>query len=561
MQHVISNATIPYRWVEIFSNNHEFALMELERMPDYGFTGVTLTTAFTGFDTYVYTLPVVYQKFADLNAIRDQDRIIRAAEFLHEFSRRAHRHGMTTMCWYHVCNFVGGSTADPSAQLRATQAQSPALQERHPDWFNEHGEPDFAGAGFYDFIAAEVEEFFTQFPDVDGLYCWNCECSLFTPTRLKHQALPAAEIVSRAMRVIYDVCQRHGKIMTHDIHTKGADAALTRGIIQAAADLPEVILGADVTYSDWHMHLDSCPWLEEMSRHNRIYVAFDAAGEFFGQGRTVGGWPRWITKHFDHAKKFSPGAISVRNDVNHPENSSVLVPMLEFNLRLVADLAQYGEVDLDEELRAWWRRHFTGELPDGMKEIFVSFEDYLEKALYINGTNITEYNPDHGFSRKAIDVAPGYPVWHAEQFRPPGTPLDEIMCRMIPAWGHVARPVAELCQEKLDAIAICDHGLQRLEKIEMAASDRAYFARRIRQARDVAEAFLLTIDVSHALYQTYVEHFDRNLDNPRVALREALDNFLTHAEAMEARWGNEFYRRFTPKMREFAADIPEYLYR
>jgi hypothetical protein len=43
-------------------------------------------------------------------------------------------------------------------------------------------------------------------------------------------------------------------------------------------------------------------------------------------------------------------------------------------------------------------------------------------------------------------------------------------------------------------------------------------------------------------------------------LREELKMFLAHAQAMESRWGPEFYRRFTPKMREFAADIPAKLY-
>ena len=48
---------------------------------------------------------------------------------------------------------------------------------------------------------------------------------------------------------------------------------------------------------------------------------------------------------------------------------------------------------------------------------------------------------------------------------------------------------------------------------------------------------------------------------PRVALREELRKFLVFADAMEKRWGSEWYRRFVPKMREFAADIPTKLYR
>jgi hypothetical protein len=308
------------------------------------------------------------------------------------------------------------------------------------------------------------------------------------------------------------------------------------------------------------MLLPTTPWLAEMRKHNRIYVGFDASGEFFGQGRTIGGWPRWIMKHFGAAKTHGLTGITVRSATIARDNSCLVVPMLEFNLRLVAQLAQHGAVDLAAEIRAWWRRHFSGELPDGMEEVFLSFEDYIEKALYINGTNITEYNPDHGFPRKAVDVAPGYPCWHSEQFTRPGTPIAEIMCRMIPPWGQKSRPVTELRQEKLDAIAICDTAMARIQAMTMDGEDREYFLCKLQQARDFAEAFLMTINVVHPLYQLVGEHYDQTMTDPRAALREELRKFLAHADAMESRWGPEFYRRFTPKMREFAADIPKTLY-
>src|SRR5436190_22199461 len=141
--------------------------------------------------------------------------------------------------------------------------------------------------------------------------------------------------------------------------------------------------------------------------------------------------------------------------------------MLEFNLRLIADLARDGRADVDAQLAAWWTRHFSGALPAGMKEVFTSFEAILEKMLYLNGTNITEYNPDHGYPPKAITRTPGYPIWHSEQFAPVGTPIPEIMTRMIPPWGHRVRPVEDLRQEKRDAIALCDDALRRLVQMEM----------------------------------------------------------------------------------------------
>src|SRR5688572_29048332 len=103
---------VPQRWVEILSFDHAFEMLELERMPDYGFTGVTLWSSFNYpvrdlLDNYNFMLPVVYRQHADLNRLRDQAVIASGSEFLREFSRRAHHRGLTVMHTFHLCNFVG----------------------------------------------------------------------------------------------------------------------------------------------------------------------------------------------------------------------------------------------------------------------------------------------------------------------------------------------------------------------------------------------------------------------------------------------------------------------
>ncbi|NQU11726.1 hypothetical protein HQ590_13105, partial [bacterium] len=133
-------------------------------------------------------------------------------------------------------------------------------------------------------------------------------------------------------------------------------------------------------------------------------------------------------------------------------------------------------------------------------------------------------------------------------------------CRMIPPWGHQSRPAAELRQEKLDAIAIVDRALSAVGKMTMAEPDRTYFQTRLQQARDFAEAWLLTIEVVHPLYQIVGEHHDGSVADPRGALRDSLNRFRAHAEAIEQRWGAHWYRRFAPKMKEFAAAIPPELH-
>ena len=145
---------LEYRWVEILSFDHAFSMLELDRMPDYGFTGATLWSSFEELDTYGFGLPVVYRKHADLNALRDQHKIRKGADFLREFSRRAHHHGMTVFHTYHLCNFVAGAS-DAVAQLRTKKIETP-LREKRPHWFNEEGEPDFSRDDFFKFMASEV---------------------------------------------------------------------------------------------------------------------------------------------------------------------------------------------------------------------------------------------------------------------------------------------------------------------------------------------------------------------------------------------------------------------
>jgi hypothetical protein len=298
-----------------------------------------------------------------------------------------------------------------------------------------------------------------------------------------------------------------------------------------------------------------------MGRKNRIYVGFDAAGEFFGQGRTIAGWPRWTEKHFNAAKQHKAfSAMTVRSSVSSKPTCCTLLPMLEFNLRHIATLAQDGSADLDRLISEWWSRHFSGKLPEGLKELFLSFEDIIGSALYINGTNVTDYYPDHSYSSKAITNTPGFPIWHSEQFAPVGTPIPEIMAVMIPDWGQRVRPVEDLREEKRRAMRLCDEALSRLAGIKMAIEDKEYFQRRIAQMRDVAEAFLGAIDITYPLYQILIEHHDKSLTDPKRALRDALHNVRSLADAIEGRWGSHFYRRMPEKMRSFADSVPAMYY-
>jgi len=104
---------VQYRWAELLTLDRIATFMELDRLPSYGFTGATLVSSFMvrGVDSYYYTLPVVYERFAEFNAVRDQDRIKEGAVFLTEFIRRAHHKNLTVMHWHNVCNFVGGPPA------------------------------------------------------------------------------------------------------------------------------------------------------------------------------------------------------------------------------------------------------------------------------------------------------------------------------------------------------------------------------------------------------------------------------------------------------------------
>ena len=67
---------------------------------------------------------------------------------------------------------------------------------------------------------------------------------------------------------------------------KGADAELTRDHC-AAAERPNLILGADATYSDWHL-LRTLPMAcGDAAEQSHLPATFDGSVNFFGQGRTI----------------------------------------------------------------------------------------------------------------------------------------------------------------------------------------------------------------------------------------------------------------------------------
>jgi len=529
--------------------------MELERLPDYGFTGATLQSSFMnhGLDSYWYTIPVVYTRFSELNAVRDQTRIKEGATFLTEFICRAHRLGLTVQHKYDLCNFVGGSPSDTRSGF---EKNLEALKQVHPEWLNEHDEADFSQAIWYDFMAAEVEDFLNQFPGLDGLFCWNCENSLFTPTFLQHQTISHREIVRRAIQVVHDVCQRHGVLMTHDLHTCGADRETTEAIVAAAADFPDLMLGADCTYGDWQMFLPTTPWLEQMRAHNRFYVGFDAAGEYFGKGKVLGVWPHWMIRHFSDAQPHGPSCITVRTEVWAKSISSFVSPFLELNVRTLMKLAMQGAIDFDAELEAWWRDHFDGPWSPGVKELILRLEALQEHILHINRCGCT--NSSTPFPPTVL--LPNGKVAYFEQFAEPGSTFDAIPANWRLKAGKTVKPFAALRQEKLDGIALCDDAVEKLPCLDLPVETRGMLETRFMQARDVACAYLHLLDAAHALNEQVGDYRDNTLADPKDALQGALRQLAAQADAMDARWGTSFYDHITGFMRACASSVPpEYL--
>jgi len=542
---------VQFRWAELLSLNDVVTLMEIDRLPGYGFTGVTLWSSFMnhGLDSYYYTLPVIYSRFRQFNEVRDKNRIKEGAAFLKEAIRRAHLKGLTLMHGYNICNFVGGQPV--STSLR-TDAAYTAIRKVQSDWLNEYGEPDFSKDFWYDFMAEEIDDFFRQFPDIDGLFCFNCESSQFTPSRLYHQKIPRKDIVIRATQTIYDVCRKHGKMMTHDIHSAGANRQQTEDIIAAAGKCPDIILGADCTYSDWHMFLPTTPWLEKMKERNRIYMGFDCAGEYFGKGKVLGLWPNWIIKHFENGKKHNLTAITTRTQIWSKGISAFASPFLNLNVRVLMKLALEGAINLDREMEAWWKDNFKGQWSQELKEILLLFESLQKNILHVNYSNVSNSGisfPDSIFVGKDR-------VSFFEQFARPGTRLDPAIHTMTPEEGMTVKPFEYLRQEKLDGIAECKSAIKRLGHLNLPVETSQLLQTRFLQAKDVALAHLYHLDAAHALYQQIGEYQDGTVANPRAALREALAHIRAHADEMDGRWGSSFYDCFTASMRKFADSVP-----
>lgn len=533
------------RWAELIELHADATFLELESFPDYGFTGAVLWTSFMdGLTDYYFALPVIYEKYAKFNVDRDDTRIRRAAEFLHEFVRRAHHRNITVMHLYHPCNLVPGAVKMGSRYEDAL----PAIERHYPDWLNAAGEPDFSKDCFYDFMAAEIDQFFTEIPGVDGLTCFNCECSVFTPSVLRHQDISITEIVERAVDTVYGVCAKHGKRMVHDIHSGGANEEMSRAIIAACRKHPEIVIGADCTYSDWQFFLDTTPWVPEMKKNNPFYISFDVAGEFFGKGVMLGGWPGWITKHFANIREHRPDILCCRTAL--PKYSSFASALTRINLQIIGGLGHNGTVDIDAELEEWWGREFSGEWCDELKEmITTTMEPAIGMIFHINGVGMTNLA---GLYNSIWVNEAEKKVWFWEQWAEPGTPID---FSMVPEFGRETRPFAELQEEKRNGIALCENAIATIERLELPEDTCRFFVTRFRQAVDVANGFLHMMRAAYAMHQLAVNHYDETIADPAAMLTGAQASVREQADAMTERWGPDFFERIADQMRAFADSI------
>ncbi len=539
---------IPERWVEMIELHPETTFLALDKVSEYGFTGVTLWSSFMiGLDDYYYTLPVVYRNYPEFNKERDLKRIDGARKFLREFARRAHKKNLKLLHAYHICNLVTGPGLPRGIRVSSVRN---VLRKYHPEWLTPEGEPDMSRDYFYDFMRDELDQFFEDFPEVDGIFCFNCECSVFTPSRLYHQKIPLQQIVRRAVETVQQVCRKHNKIMTHDIHSGGAHQEMSRAVINACSKFPEIILGADCTYSDWQFFLDTTPFLSEMSKNNRIYVSFDAAGEFFGKGEMLGPWINWIEKHFKNAKKYRPYAISCRSAVNDPSTSAFVNPLTEMNLVAVGILGKYGNINIEKELEKWWNTHFSGKWDSRFIKVINLMEQAIGKILYLNGaqmTNLAGADPNIWVDKEKNKV------WFWEQWAEPGTPIN---LPMTPECGSKTKPVNQIKEEKKQGIELCRECIEIIEKMHLPDDTHRFFKERLQQAIDVADTFIDVIDAAYALYQIKFNHYDKKLKNPEKVLSRAKKAIYKHAEGIERRWGSTFFTGFPEAMRKLADSIP-----
>ncbi len=566
-----SDYSTPEHWRRVV----EFAKQyDVDRLVFWG-DSCTGRNKFSGF-----TPPFLYPEYPKLNCkIKDgyKEAIYKIRDYFKYAYQLTVDNGMEFWYTFQVLQFpdVGFNSANALKNV-----DFGPIKEIFPDLINQAGEIDMSQDFIYEFITNQVNELFELAPELTGIELWVMERSTVKIARLKHQKISTDEILSKIVKTVRDNLKSRNCQLDIDLHTAGGETKTLFSLLDAARKYQDVIVSADNTIGDYHLHLPFNQHLERASRTNRVIVNFDLNGEYWGKNFVPTTAINQYEKHIEEARKINAkyinGRVATENDLSNPHvnvlparkksypgleqisNSSVLdacfrIPCLDtltaFNAIYFCLKAKNSATMKEKVIEDFLNRELeikaNSKNEKLLTNIFLNLENTLKKIFYV------DKNLYHG---QSLLCKPAFvPVYAIDEHitSPAGTlfptaaALAETNESVHPVafkgWpvpeNHICCGPAGIITEKEEAVSETGAFLKDVREVatEMSAVNGTYLVRMFEDLHFFARAFGC---LAHGHIHYFLLQKGRQIDEfPNVAILEIV---LANMKKLADEWTERY---------------------
>jgi hypothetical protein len=402
-------------------------------------------------------------------------------------------------------------------------------EDVYPDWFIDEA-PYTKDPRWWEFITLKHNQFFTEFPGIDGIM-------ITTGAETTYKLTDVGDIVDLT-HTLYSVCQTFGKTLI--MRPFGEYDAFKDAMDLLPPEIkPSVVVMDKITKTDWHFFLPINEYLDDFPDHPLV-VELDLCGEYWGCSEIIAALPDRLPKWLDAAN--DNGAVGLVGRIDRGRHTLFGTPN-ELNLYLFGNYVPGSSVE--PYLDAWCTDKYPGHIGT-CKKVLTDCEDILARTFYIegdeSGTELSQWFL--GGQTKYFWLYHKNKSWYRqlEMFAPEGTPFpysyENSYWMYVPDWvcpGHEAvMPDDEaIMDEKEGALSNIQDSVDLLE-YELPGADLTEMAKMTKTVVEawkyMAEGYCRKWDCDHEEPGSQVDYED---------WKQRIEDF---AAVVESNWGPEFYR-------------------
>ncbi len=423
-----------YRQIAACSCDHQFYTHLIQQMPRWRMNALLLYSAYhqpggwymykdlgrEWFSTYL-TLPISYRDYPRIRSNREESadyQLVR--ESFPKLLRVARAYDIDVSLKFQILSY---NRLDASGGHYFERRQH--MMEDLPHLFRAGSEtPDWDSQAVYDFIEQQLEELFTQYPELAGITATSDEMSAFN---IGHAASSGTleqrrSWTRRMVNTVEAVCGKFQKRCYWDLH--GADVVYLEALLEIARDRPHGL----------RLRAESVPYEQVFSDtfpsypFGRIALAGDGMCDHDIHMEGLQDFP-WLPNIIDHyVERHTKAGIEagLRGGgamwyIYRPHFSPIN-SLGQINMELVSRLLWDPDEPVEEIWNRWLRRRFGSRAAPSAEHLLRSTHEVLNGILYFNNKNATFWL-QYGFPGNLRWLM--RPDWGQmiEYFQPPGIPL------------------------------------------------------------------------------------------------------------------------------------------